>query len=164
MQTSLTIDDLDKRETIHVAHAGSLVLTRYHQTSPADLDRLLRLQLQVAKRHDGQMSMLSFVALKGTEGRISDELRKKSVEIIGQLSAVCRGSATVVIGVGLSATMVRLFLTGFYLLSNPPFPQSAFSTVAEGLSWVQRLPGQKPELGSLTAAAIIKHFGLTGAR
>ncbi len=164
IETLLSIEDLEHRPAIQIAHAGSLMLSKYQMPNPEDLDALLRHQQAVAKQHDGKISVLSLVHLQGNVGKISDEIRKKTVEVIKELSPICIGSATVILGTGLSSTMARMFLTGFYLVSKPPFPQKAFSSVAEALAWVQQLPGQTSDPRRLNSSMIIKHFGLTGVR
>lgn len=40
--------------------------------------------------------------LQGTLGKISDEIRKKSVEVIRELGPVCIGSATIIKHFGLT--------------------------------------------------------------
>jgi hypothetical protein len=58
----------------------------------------------------------------------------------------------------LGAVMVRTFLSGFFLLSKAETPMKTFSTIAEGLAWLQALPGQDLSIKTEVRAADIERF------
>ncbi len=159
-----TIVDLTRSPTIHIAHVNTLVFAVFAgATTMSDLDLLNGHQLAVAKNH-GKITMISLVPIQQNVGRIGDEVREKSMEIMKSLAPVCLGSATCILGKGLAASMVRMFMTGFGLVSKTPFPQRTFSTIDDALTWAQALPGQSPEVKYVTAKAVLAHFGLTSPK
>lgn len=154
------LESLAQRPNLQLAQAGSIVIGKFGaSTSIEDLEVLGQHQLAVAGR-SGPITMISLVPVDGSVGRISDDVRQKSVEIMTKLGKSCIGSATVVLGSGLGATVVRMFLTGFSLVSRTPYPQKAFSSVRDALVWAQQLPEQNVAAKQLTSDAVVKHFGL----
>ena len=85
-------------------------------------------------------------------------MRSRSVELGKKYEKQVLGSAIVVTTKGLGAVMVRTFLTGFFLVSKSETPMKTFSTIAEGLSWVQGLPGQDVAVKTELTAADIERF------
>ncbi len=164
LQPFFAIDDLAQRPGIHIARAGSIVIAKYGQATVEDLDVLLQHQLEVAKEHGGKMTMIGLVAIGGNVGRIGDDVRQKSIEVMGKLSTACIGNCTVILGGGLGATMIRMFLTGFHLMSRTPFSQKVFDSVSESLTWAQQLPGQTVDAQRLSSTVVLKHFGLEGVK
>lgn len=164
LQPFFTIENLAERPGIHIAHAGSIVIAKYGQSTVEDLDVLLQHQLDVANKHGGKMTMIGIVSIGANVGRIGEDVRQKSVELMGKLSSVCLGTCTVILGGGLGATVIRMFLTGFHLMARTPFPQKVFGSVSEALTWAQQLPGQSVDAQRLSSTVVLKHFGLEGVK
>lgn len=154
------LKDLEVLPSLRMAAAGSLVLTLFTDTTAKDLDAMVAQLPRVATQNDGHLTMIHLVRVGEGQGKISDELRKKAHEIITAVRPSCRGSGTVILGSGLAATIIRMFLTGFVLVTKAPFPQRSFATVAEALAWARELPGQKADVLAVTAEQVHAHFEL----
>ena len=154
-------ENLTKTPSLHVANVGSILFTKFGETlSVDDLTVLGKHQLAVVKRA-GSITIISLVSVGAGVGRIGDDIRQESLEMMNALGKSCLGSATVVLGGGLGTTVVRMFLTGFNLVSRTPFPQKTFSSVQDALTWAQQLPGQSLDAKRVTSEAIMKHFEMS---
>lgn len=138
------------RPSMTVALFDSLIAVRFGQTTIADLDDLVRLQGDVVKRH-GHFSMLGLVEIGNTAVKVSDEVKAKSLEMTKVHGKHSRGSATVIMGTGLGAAVIRTFMTGFNLMSKSPFPTKTFSNPTEGLTWLSSTPNQSDDVKKVSA-------------
>ncbi len=138
--------------------AGPLLVTLYRgPNSVAMLDELDRAQEALIAKH-ARISTIAIIALAGSMLKADDAVRTRSVALGKKYEKSVRGSAIVVTTRGLGAVMVRTFLSGFFLLSRAETPMKTFSTIAEGLSWVQSLPGQDLSIKTLVSATDIERF------
>jgi hypothetical protein len=156
--------DLIKRPDFHLARQGSLLVALWNGAgSTKDLDLLSQHEHAIAKEL-GIVTMMSLVPATGTQQKVSDEVRAKSVEVVKLIGKKMAGSATVILGKGLGATMIRTFMTGFNLVSKAPSPQKSFAEVDDALVWLKSLPNQHADLKSVTTAAIVSHFAIDAAK
>lgn len=147
------------RPSITIATSGSFVVVRFGATTVADLDQMLKVQLDVVKRH-GHLTTLSVVPITGEATKVSDEVKQKSVEITRAIGKQQLGSATVILGTGIGATILRTFMTGFNLLAKNPFPQKTFSDVREAHAWLSALPNQDDDVKKAKADEVLATFKL----
>lgn len=154
----VAIEDLVRQPDVHIAHVGSVVIAKLTKNSVPDIELLFKQLHLTAKQHTNQVTLLTLVPQLDTVTRIGDDVRRRAGELIKELNPICIGSATVVLGKGLGPSMIRMFMTGFNMISKTPFPQRTFSTLAEGITWIQGLPRQHPEARSVTRSAVVKHF------
>lgn len=158
---AVLIKDLPSPSAARFAHFGPVFISAFGSidVDVHTLEHMLTQQRELAKVH-GMISMLSVITIGKLTQKISDEIRQKSVEVTRAIDDVCRGSATVILGSGLGATILRVFMTGFNLIAKTKFPVKVFANVNEALLWLQERPGQSPEVKQLTAKAIHQHLGL----
>jgi hypothetical protein len=147
----------------HVAFAqwGSVVISWYSSwaTNVSDVEAMYQHQQAVIAQH-GKISNLMIIRIEkwNSAVRLSEELRKKSVEVTNALNGFSRGNATVILGKGLPVTIVRMFMTGFNLMTRSSFPIKVFGDTNEAIAWLQTLPGQVADANELTEASIFGHF------
>ena len=138
--------------------AGPLFLALYRgTTSPGMLNELERAQDALIKIYP-RITTLTVIGQASSMLRADETVRTRSLELGKKFEKNVIGSAIVVATKGLAAVMVRTFLSGFFLLSRSEMPMKTFSTVAEGLLWVQSLPGQDVRLKTEGTAADIERF------
>lgn len=138
--------------------AGPLLVALYRgTTSPGMLDELDRTQ-EVLLAKFPRISTLTVIGQAGSMLKVDEGVRTRSVELGKKYEKHVLGSAIVVTTKGLGAVMVRTFLSGFFLLSKSETPMKTFSTIAEGLSWLQALPGQDLSIKTEVRAADIERF------
>lgn len=150
------------RPSMSIAVSHSLVVTRFGETTVKDLDELLQVQQRVVKEF-GVVSSLALVPTTNGATKIGDGIKEKSAELIRSLGKAQLGSATVLLGKGLSSTIIRSFMTGFILFSKSPCPQKVFSDGPEALAWLGGLPGQRPEVSRLTLGEVMSAFPVMGS-
>ena len=154
MELTKTFESVDAR----FGTAGPLMVTLYRGTSNlAMLEELDRAQEALIAKHT-RISTIAVIALAGSMLKTDDAVRSRSVALGKKYEKSVLGSAIVVTTRGLGAVMVRTFLTGFFLLSRAETPMKTFSSIAEGLSWVQSLPGQDLGIKTLVSATDIERF------
>ena len=154
MELTKTFESVDAR----FGTAGPLMVTLYRGTSNlAMLEELDRAQEALIAKHT-RISTIAVIALAGSMLKTDDAVRSRSVALGKKYEKSVLGSAIVVTTRGLGAVMVRTFLTGFFLLSRAETPMKTFSSIAEGLSWVQSLPGQDLSIKTLVSATDIERF------
>jgi hypothetical protein len=105
-----------------------------------------------------RISTLTVIGQAGSMLKVDEGVRTRSVELGKKYEKHVLGSAIVVTTKGLGAVMVRTFLSGFFLLSKSETPMKTFSTIAEGLAWLQALPGQDLAIKTEVRAADIERF------
>ncbi|MFO0595745.1 MAG: hypothetical protein U0228_10585 [Myxococcaceae bacterium] len=131
--------------------AGPLLVAVYKgATDLAVLEQLDRAQTELITKR-GTISTLTIIGELGQMLKIDDGVRQRSVELGKKYEAHVRGSAIVVETRGVAAVMVRSFLTGFFLLSRSEMPMKSFKRIADGLGWLQQLPGQDAPMRELRA-------------
>lgn len=145
-----------------IAVSDSLLAVRFGATTVADLDDLMRAQQEVVKKH-GHVTMISLVPTGDTTSKVTDEVKAKSVELTKAVGKNQIGSATVILGKGLGATVIRTFMTGFNLLAKNPFPTKTFSDVGEALVWLSALPNQSADVKKASATEILGLLKLAAA-
>lgn len=148
------------RPSITLATSGSFVVVRFGATTVADLDVMLKAQLDVVKRY-GHLTTLSLVPIGPETSRVSDEVKQKSVEITRAIGKQQVGSATVILGTGIGATILRTFMTGFNLLAKNPFPQKTFSDPHEAHAWLSALPNQDDDVKKARVDDVLATFKLS---
>ena len=154
MELTKTFESVDAR----FGTAGPLMVTLYRGTSNlAMLEELDRAQEALIAKHT-RISTIAVIALAGSMLKTDDAVRSRSVALGKKYEKSVLGSAIVVTTRGLGAVMVRTFLSGFFLLSRAETPMKTFSSIAEGLSWVQSLPGQDLGIKTLVSATDIERF------
>ncbi len=154
--------DLINRPDFRLARNGSLLVAFFNgATTVADLDALGKHQQALAKEL-GHLSMISLVP-SGGAAKVSDEVKAKSVEIVRAVGPQMVASATVLLGKGLGATVIRAFMTGFNLLSKSPAPQKTFADAAEALAWLKAAPKQTKDVQALELRDLEHHFKLQTA-
>lgn len=138
--------------------AGPLLVALYRgSTSPGILDELDRTQEALLKRFP-RITTLTVIGQAGSMLKADEGVRTRSVELGKKYEKSVIGSAIVVTTKGLGAVMVRTFLSGFFLLSKAEMPMKTFSTIAEGLAWLQALPGQDLSVKTEIRPADIERF------
>ena len=138
--------------------AGPLLLALYRgSASAAMLNELDRTQQSLLERFP-RISTLTVIGQAASILKGNEQVRSRSVELSKKYEKQVLGSAIIVITKGLGAVMVRTFLSGFFLLSKAETPMKTFSTIAEGLSWVQALPGQDVGVKTGVTVADIERF------
>jgi hypothetical protein len=147
------------RPSLTLASSGSFFVARFGATTVADLDDMLKAQLEVIKRH-GHLTTLSLVPISTETTKVSDEVKQKSVQVTRALGKQQRGSATVVLGTGLGATIIRTFMTGFNLLAKNPFPQKTFSDPHEAHAWLSALPQQDDDVKKANVVELLRVLNL----
>ncbi len=120
----------------------------------ADLDLLFAHQRALVKLY-GHVSGLSLISSDGVGG-ISEDIKRHSVEVTKANN--CLGVATVVIGDGLKAGLLRACLTGLSLLPTTRYPIRVSSSIDDGIAWLKERPGQLLSVRRLSSAAVLKHF------
>ena len=154
MELTKTFESADAR----FGTAGPLLVTLYRGSSSVGmLDELDRVQEALIARH-ARISTIAIIAIAGSMFKTDDTVRTRSVALGKKYEKSVLGSAIVVTTRGLGAVMVRTFLSGFFLLSRAETPMKTFSTIAEGLSWVQSLPGQDLSIKTMLSATDIERF------
>lgn len=154
MDFTSTFESADAR----FGSAGPLLVALYRgSTSPGMLEELDRTQEALLKKFP-RISTLTVIGQASSILKVDESVRTRSVELGKKYEKQVIGSAIIVTTKGLGAVMVRTFLTGFFLLSKAEMPMRTFSTVAEGLSWLQGLPGQDLSIKTDVRAADIERF------
>lgn len=137
---------------------GPLLVALYRgSTNVAVLDELDRTQEALLRKYP-KISTLTVIGQATSLFKVDEAVRARSVELGKKYEKDVVGSAIVVTTKGLGAVMVRTFLSGFFLLSKSETPMKTFSTLAEGLAWVQSLPGQDLSIKTGLSAVDIERF------
>jgi hypothetical protein len=126
-----------------IGRAGPLVLTFFREaTTVAVLDELDRVQQQVIAEH-GKIYSMSIIGQVSSMMRIDESVRKRAIALGDSVEAPARGTVIVLLSKGLASVAVRTFLTGFFLVSKSAAtaPTKTVSNAAEGLAFLQALPG-----------------------
>lgn len=124
---------------------GPLLLARYRATTLASLDAWDVAEAQLLTQHE-KISTLTVIGQMEGLLKVDEAVRTRSAELGKKYDGKVLGSAIVVSATGLSAVMVRTFLSGFFLLSRAETPMKTFKTLPEGFTWLQGLPGQSLSL------------------
>lgn len=133
---------LVQRLHFSVGHSGPLTFNMATEPpSVLDVEACERAYQEIIRQH-GPISLLLLVRAKGTKA-VSREVRRRLEQMSRTLDASTIGHATVVEGEGLSAMLVRAFLTGVSLITTGnTAPFEVFDDVTEALDWLEALPGQ----------------------
>lgn len=138
--------------------AGPLLVALYRgSTTVAVLDELDRTQEALLRKYP-KISTFTVIGQATTLLKVDEGVRARSVELGKKYEKDVVGSAIVVTTKGLGAVMVRTFLSGFFLLSRSETPMKTFSTVADGLAWLQSLPGQDLSIKTGVSAVDLERF------
>lgn len=118
------------------------------RSSMPALDALDRLQEGMVKKHP-KISTLSIIPQVGEMMHVEAGVRDRSLALNEKYEPYLRGSAIVITARGLGAVMVRSFFSGFFLLTKSWAQMKTYSTIGDGLSFVQGLPDQDPSIKAL---------------
>jgi hypothetical protein len=122
---------------------GALVVSRYRGNADLPLlDALDALQTELIQRYP-KISTLSVITTSEGLLDFDEAVRSRSAEFERKYAKHVLGSAVAVTAKGLSAVMVRSFLSAFFLVARNGMPLKTFRTVAESLAWLQSLEGQE---------------------
>lgn len=131
---------------LKVGSSGSLFVSVYRATtSLASLDQLEKYETQHSQANP-KFSTLSVITQVKDLVKVDDAVRARGVELSNRFEASVRGSAIVVSVHGLTAVIIRSFLSAFFLLSKSSMPIKTFSNLEDALAWLRALPGQDTEL------------------
>jgi hypothetical protein len=141
-----------------IGSAESLVVSVYRGNASIEmLDSLDALQSELILRHP-KLSTLGIITNGMAMLKVDDSIRARSVHFSKKYEHAVLGSAIALTARGPTGVMVRAFMSGFFLLSKPEMPVKTFSTVREGLLWLQQLPGQEIDVKSSISLADVERF------
>lgn len=129
---------LHHRVDARLFHAGPIGLIHYFgPPSPAAVSGDFDCTRQLVEQF-GEVSYLVLLEAH-LVGRPSRHALAVVNERLADLGARCRGSAVVVRGTGIAPSMMRLAITGAAFVGGNSATRKVFSTVREGLLWLQSL-------------------------
>jgi hypothetical protein len=142
---------------VRVGHFGSLMVMVWRGTvTPESLDKTNEVEDALIKQH-GRISVIGIITDMGG-GVPSAELRQKSAQAMKRFEPHVRGTALVVVAEGAKAVLFRTFLAGFTLLIDFPSPLKIFKSLADGVTWLQRMNGQDEKLAEPELAQAVTEF------
>lgn len=123
---------------VRIGTAGSLLVACYRaRTTVADLELLDRAQEGLLAKYP-RIRTLSIIAPAGVE-RPDENVREQSLALNLKYEDKVVGSAIVVTTRGISAVMVRTFLTAFLLLNKAKMTPRVFASISESMKWLHTL-------------------------
>ncbi len=156
----MAIQDLVTRPNTRISRQGSVLITDMTgPSSVAELDADFIHQQNIAK----QFGHFSSIAILHTDtmGGPNQDVKARAAEQAKLVADKLVGTAIVVVGGGMAATLMRTVLVGYFLLTKAGNKQKAFSTIEEAVTWLKGLPGQDDDVKKqLDAKEISKHFAL----
>lgn len=151
---------LVRHPNLVLARSGGLLVSKFGTvTDVATLEALAAAQRDVVKAV-GHVTSVAIVTSADSMGKVSDEVKQKSVEMVRAIGKDLTATATVILGKGMGATIIRTFMTGFNLLVKSPSPQKSFSSVDDALVWLATLPRAQEDLKGVDSASLLRHFEL----
>lgn len=150
--------DLCRRPNMRIAKSGSLCILQYlGPSSLADADADFKHQQAVAAEH-GHLSNLVLFDAKAV-GKPDDAVKKRVSDQVRSLGPKLKGTALVVMGDGISTTIIRTMLVAVSLIAKSP--QKVFSDVGAALEYLKALPGQSADVKALAVDEVARHLGLS---
>ena len=80
--------------------------------------------------------LVEMVVVFPSSARLSDDERKRLVQLVAHRERDRAASATVILAEGMQGAMQRSMLTALNLMRRPPHPAKVFSTVADGAAFL----------------------------
>jgi hypothetical protein len=139
---------------------GSLVVSQYRGNADLPLlDALDAMQTQLIARYP-KISTLSVITTSTGLLDFDEAVRARSADFERKYAQHVLGSAIAVTSKGLSAVMVRSFLSAFFLVARNGMPLKTFRSVAEALAWLQSLEGQDEGVRAVTLGEVERFLSL----
>ncbi len=138
--------------------AGCVVFSHFSQVS--DLESLKATEAafkKVAQEH-GRLVTVSYMSGSTVTDKVPDDVKLKAASILRGVEEQLITNVMVVTGSGIGVTILRAFMTAFFIFSKIKRPQRCFADLGSALAWIRSL--DERAVGDLTAEKISKHFGL----
>lgn len=150
------METLYKTPRLHLARSGYIVFSYFSQVSDlASLEATEAAFKKVAKEH-GRLVTVSCMLGSTVTGKVPDDVKVKAASILKGIEDPLVTNVMVIQGDGIGVTILRAFMTAFFIFSKLKRPQKCVSDVAGALAWIRSLDAQAA--AGLTAEQVEKHF------
>jgi hypothetical protein len=152
------METLYKSPRLHLARAGYIVFGYYTQVS--DMEALAAAESafkKVAKEH-GRLVTVSYLSGRTVTQPVPDDVKVRATAILREVESELVTNVMVVAGEGIGVTILRAFMTAFFIFSKLKRPQKCVGDVASALAFIRTLDPKAG--GGVTADAVEKFFGV----
>jgi hypothetical protein len=144
---------------LHVARSGSVVFGHFSQVSDIpSLDALEAAFKKVAKEH-GRIVTVSYMSGSTVTAKVPDNVKEKSASILRGVEDQLVTNVMVITGTGIGTTILRAFMTGFFIFSKIKRPQKCVADLGGALDWINSV--DRNAVGDLTAEKVEKYFAVS---
>jgi hypothetical protein len=152
------METLYKSSRLHLARAGYIVFGYYTQVSDMEALAAAESAFKKVAREHGRLVTVSYLSGRTVTQPVSDEVKLKASAILRGVEGELITNVMVVAGEGLGVTILRAFMTAFFIFSKLKRPQKCVGDVASALAFIRTLD---PKAGSgVTADTVERFFGL----
>ena len=139
---------LDRPELLIAERAGLVVLLMREAPDDRTFDECGQMVLEVMARQEPISVLVHIPRVDGPLRplRASRAKQKAFIDLFSREAARYLGTAIVVRASGLGGQMIRMTVNGIIMLSSLPRPLRVFGALHDGVEFLSRLPGQRPEL------------------
>ena len=151
------METIYKTPRLHLARSGCVAFSHYSQVADmASLEASEAAFKKIAKEQ-GRLVTITWMSGGTVTAKVPDDVKEKAAALLRTVEGPLVANVMIISGTGIGVTILRSFMTGFFIVSKIKRPQKAVGDVDAALAYVRSL--DKTVLGSLTADETDKHFG-----
>jgi hypothetical protein len=141
-----------------MARTGYVLFSYFSEVSDmASLNAAEAAFKKVANEH-GRLVTVAYMSGSTVTAKVPNDVKEKAASILRGVEDQLITNVMVVTGTGIGVTILRAFMTAFFIFSKIRQPQKCFADLDGALDWIRSL--DKNAVGGLRADMIEKHFGL----
>jgi hypothetical protein len=154
----MILQKIKETPRIALAKSGFVVISYFPMVGDLESLGIAEKAYEDAVREHGKVFIVTVMPAANIRAAIPDEVKQRAADVVLRAEPNLVGNAMVILGSGLGATILRMFMVGFYIFSKSEKPQKCFGSVDDALDWIRTLaPGSA--LG-LSGAAVLANFGI----
>ncbi len=152
------METIYKSPRLHLARSGYIVFSHFSQVSDlASLDATYAAFQKVAKEH-GRLVTITYMSGSTVTSKVPDDVKMKAASILRGVEDQLVTNMMIITGDGIGVTILRAFMTAFFIFSKIRRPQKCFADLGDALRWLHALDPNA--VGDLSAETVYRHLKL----
>jgi|GEM_PF-6301298 len=148
------MESLYKSSRLHLARSGYVVFSYFSQVSDMESLKATEAALKKVAKEHGRVVLVTCMSGSTVTGKVPDEVKVRAAAILRGIEEELVTNVMVVTGEGIGTTILRAFMTAFFIFSKIKRPQRCFADLGSALKWVRTL--DERAVGDLTAERVDK--------
>jgi hypothetical protein len=152
------METIYKTSRVHIVRSGYVVFSYFSEVTDMATLKATEVALRKVANEHGRLVTVTYMSGSTVTAKVPDDVKERAASMLRGLEDQLVANVMVVTGTGVGVTILRAFMTAFFIFSKIKRPQKCVADLDAALDWIRSLDNSAVE--GLRADMIAKHFGL----